>query len=265
MLRYNRINKNPRLSLIERFLLRDAIRKRADGLKIRYLDLDDPDPIFGKVFHALRIIKTYDRIRYDRLRKDLSYIFITDLSFAYGQYDVRLHACKLDTSFVRSRPAIDIALLIVHEATHARLFHYGIKYEEWRRPYVEAVCVRRELAFATKVPQGQRLQTKLFDKLSVVLQSPDYLKTSTMRRAEAVERKLIFKELGIPYVFIWLILAPAFLISLPRRCYYLLEEMIAYRKWRANQNRREEALRRHDLQSPRGAALTREASRAQQS
>jgi hypothetical protein len=46
----------------------------------------------------------------------------------------------------------------VHEATHARLWHSGIGYEEPIRGRVEAVCFRRERAFAARLPDGEEIR-----------------------------------------------------------------------------------------------------------
>ena len=51
-----------------------------------------------------------------------------------------------------------IASTIVHEATHARLMRCGIGYETELRARVEAVCARRELAFANKLPNGAQVR-----------------------------------------------------------------------------------------------------------
>jgi hypothetical protein len=48
--------------------------------------------------------------------------------------------------------------VIVHEAAHARLARYGVGYTEDMRARVEALCVRRELAFAAKLPDGDAVR-----------------------------------------------------------------------------------------------------------
>ena len=81
---------------------------------------------------ALGLIKTYDRIRYDRLLRDLDRIFIRVLPSSIASFNHSLNACQLDERFVldeKSGPEL-IASVIVHEATHARLMRCGIGYEE---------------------------------------------------------------------------------------------------------------------------------------
>src|SRR5262245_53207892 len=51
-----------------------------------------------------------------------------------------------------------IASVIVHEATHARLRRCGIGYNEDERARVEAICARRKLVFAAKLPNGERVR-----------------------------------------------------------------------------------------------------------
>jgi len=98
----------------------------------------------------------YDRIRYDRLIRDLKRVWVVILPSYLAGFDHKIHACKIDTRFflaATTTPEL-IAATIVHEATHARLWGRGIRYEEARRPRIEEICLRREVAFAAKLPNG---------------------------------------------------------------------------------------------------------------
>ena len=64
-----------------------------------------------------------------------------------------------------------IAAVIVHEATHARLWRCGFGYDEDERHRIEAICVRRELAFARRLPDGRRLREFAQEALAI---SPRY-------------------------------------------------------------------------------------------
>jgi len=77
-----------------------------------------------------------------------------------GTYNEALAACELDERFIladTTSPDL-IAATIVHEATHLRLLRCGIGYGESLRARVEAVCFRREIAFAAKLPNGERVK-----------------------------------------------------------------------------------------------------------
>jgi predicted SprT family Zn-dependent metalloprotease len=110
---------------------------------------------FRRVEEALGLIKKYDQLRYNRLMHDLERIWVVPLSGAVGAFDTSTGSCKLDPRIVLAEPPETIAAVIVHEATHARLHRCGIRYEEDERGRVEAACIRRELAFAAKLPGGE--------------------------------------------------------------------------------------------------------------
>jgi hypothetical protein len=59
-----------------------------------------------------------------------------------------------------------IAAVIVHEAAHARLMRYGIGYEAPLRHRVEAICARREAAFAAKLPNGEKVREQAENRLA---------------------------------------------------------------------------------------------------
>jgi hypothetical protein len=74
-----------------------------------------------------------------------------------AHFDVTIWACVLDERYVASANTTieDIASTIVHEATHARLWRRGFTYSQERRSRIEAICFRRERAFAAKLLQGE--------------------------------------------------------------------------------------------------------------
>jgi hypothetical protein len=152
----------PRVSLEDRFLLVfSRERRRVDGLWIGGLE-GKSSPAWPRVEAALRLIKTYDRIRYDRLIRDLDRIWVKMLPASIANFNHSLNACQLDERFVldeKSGPEL-IASVIVHEATHARLMRCGIGYEAELRVRVEKVCLRRELAFAAKLPNGEQIRAQ---------------------------------------------------------------------------------------------------------
>jgi hypothetical protein len=104
----------------------------------------------------LVLIRNHDPIRYRRLVQDLERIRIGVLSGAHASFVPATLTCKLEERFVldkKTTPEL-IAGAIVHEATHGRLHRFGIGYGEDIRARVEEICLRREIAFATKLPFG---------------------------------------------------------------------------------------------------------------
>ena len=87
----------------------------------------------------------------------------------HAQFRPEIWACVLDPRFIfdeASTPEL-IAAAIVHEATHARLWHRGFGYEEDVRARVEYICIRRELAFSAKLPSGQAVRSRAERKLAI--------------------------------------------------------------------------------------------------
>ena len=141
----------------DRIALRLTADHRAiDGLWIGAYHSGTAEAVLQRVVAALGLIKTFDRPRYNRLARDLERIWVRRIASGAGYHDQRLRACVLDECFVlaESTDAEMIAGAIVHEATHARLDRCGFDYEEARRERLEAICNRRMLAFALKLPDG---------------------------------------------------------------------------------------------------------------
>jgi hypothetical protein len=136
--------------------------KRIDGLWIGIGGNSEgqDERLLARVEEALFLIKRYDRLRYDRLSRNVRRVWVHTLFYGLGTYNDALAACELDARFVldeTTSPEL-IAATIVHEATHLRLLRCGIGYEQAVRARVEAVCFRRELAFAAKLPNGEQVK-----------------------------------------------------------------------------------------------------------
>ena len=79
------------------------------------------------------------------------------LPSSVASFEYRIYTCQIDTRYCLAETTTPelLAAVIVHEATHARLWRRGIRYEEAQRPRIEEICVRREIAFAAKLPNGE--------------------------------------------------------------------------------------------------------------
>jgi hypothetical protein len=140
------------LALLERSFL--ATSRQVDGVWVAASGRDGAR-ILRRVEEALRLIKVYDQPRFDRLLLDVERMRVRRLVGSVGRFNSVLCACDLDTEFVLAQTSAVTAATIVHEATRARLRHRGIGDDEARRHRVEAICLRRQLAFAQKLPHGE--------------------------------------------------------------------------------------------------------------
>jgi hypothetical protein len=109
-------------------------------------------------------------------------------------------ASYLDTRFVRADTTLPemIAATIVHEATHARLARRGIGYEEKLRPRVEAACERRELAFAAKLPHGDKVREQAERTLEFIARGHEVLTARAIRERKVEGGVEAFRHLGTP-------------------------------------------------------------------
>src|SRR5579872_7101674 len=108
----------------------------------------DPEPGLQRVEAALRLIERFAPLHYRRIKTSLSRIWVQLVPHGAGCYLHSLNACLLDERVVASETVEWIASAIVHEATHARLEKWGIRYDEAVRLRIERICIRRELDFA---------------------------------------------------------------------------------------------------------------------
>jgi hypothetical protein len=65
----------------------------------------------------------------------------------------RPKTCHLSAKFVEDYSAANVAIAIVHEATHARVGQAGIPLYPDLRSRIERRCVREEIAFAQRLPR----------------------------------------------------------------------------------------------------------------
>jgi len=182
--------------------------KRLDGLWIGVFMEDEPERILRRVEEALTLIKVHDGLRYDRLIRDVQRVWMKILPGALGNYNRALNACELDARFVRAETssAEQIASVIVHEATHARLFKCGIGYSEDLRPRVEAVCFRSQLAFSARLPNGEQIRAEAERKLRAYASSDIW--TDAAMRVRHVEASVaVLQQLGCPAWLVKLALA----------------------------------------------------------
>jgi hypothetical protein len=180
---------NARPNLITRLMLRSSANRHVDGLWIGCYD-DKPQASLQRVEEALNLIKAYDRLRYDRLVRDLERIWVVLIPSGLASFDSSIWACKLDPRQVLddTKPLSWIAASIVHEATHARLWRCGIGYREELRSRVEAVCFRRERAFAARLPNGAEFVEQA-EKLASWATEGDWSNESLRKRNDDGVRK----------------------------------------------------------------------------
>jgi hypothetical protein len=147
-----------RPTIFDKLLLAASTSRYVDGIWVgSYRRPSD----LRRVDDALLLIKQWSPLHYSRVRRDLARIWIYITPGARAHYSARLDACVLDERWVTNSIVEELASMIIHEASHARLEHLGIDYKEEERSRIEKFCFRRQLAFVAKLPDSKELQDEL--------------------------------------------------------------------------------------------------------
>jgi hypothetical protein len=177
-----------------RFVFHFGHRVRAHGFDIRALlpDRQERLRLFPKVADALQLIGTHDQRRFAYLKRDLPRIWVVGLPAAIASCHAKIGLCALDFDYVvdPATSAGQVAQTLVHEGAHARLARAGIASDETRRPRIERICIRQEIALARLLPGG----TDLVVASESRLQYPDaFYATRAYRERELAE----LRDLGV--------------------------------------------------------------------
>jgi hypothetical protein len=195
--------------LVVRIMLRFSAHRYLDGLWIGTWEME-AEPILRRIEEALLLIKRYDRVRYDRLLRDLERVWVLLLPSSAASFEYRIYTCEIDTRYCVAETTTPelLAATIVHEATHARLWRRGIRYEEAQRPRIEEICMRREIAFAAKLPNGEAVRDKAEQTLALCA-TGEYWTSAAFRERYIEGGVEILRYMGAPgwlvLVFRWLL------------------------------------------------------------
>ena len=182
--------------LLDRLQMHLSTGRVFDGLWIA-TDTDKSELVLERVEAALRLIKTHDPHRYNRIRRDLSRVWVRLLAGARGSFNASLSACELDERFVLDdkRTPVELTSVIVHEATHARIHRAGIRYRAELRHRIEAACFRAEATFARRVPHGESVAERAERWLKA---SPEYWSDASLEREFVEGAAEALRHLGVP-------------------------------------------------------------------
>lgn len=112
-----------------------------DGVRIAVF-AGDVDSRVAKVTQALKVIAQYTPHRYRHLVRHLRWILV--LHGSRFQFLPAVWGLTIESDWLDRASETDVACVIIHEATHARLWRLGFRYEPESRERIERVCVRAE-------------------------------------------------------------------------------------------------------------------------
>jgi hypothetical protein len=190
-------------SFVERVFMRLSRNRRVDGMWVGVLGDRKDDVLLARVEQALMLIKRYDPGGYRRLQRDIGRIWIAPLLAARGQFHFSSRRCDLDYRFVTSSEAEMIASTIVHEATHAHPCLRKLGYQEAQRYRIERICMRRQLAFAARLPDSTKIREHLERNLAL---APAFWNTESLDRMQVESGIASLRALKVPESLIRLLL-----------------------------------------------------------
>ena len=124
------------------------------NLVVLWQNADRAEILRAKVASALLLIKNHAPKYYARVQRFTPNVLILGGHFYNATYisDLKLCDIAVDFALSESTGAEQMAMTLVHEATHGYLRSRGVAYEEDRRPRVERICVRAEISLASRLP-----------------------------------------------------------------------------------------------------------------
>lgn len=196
-------NRGPIARTIDRFLfvvLKYLSKSRSRGslLLVAYTDEQ-----LDRIDESLGLIERVQPIRFRQIVRDLRCVWVRGLSGKRGEYNHTVRACSIAESAFEghyNRPE-EIALIIIHEATHARLTRLGIDYDEAIRSRVEAICHRRELSFAKLLGDDQAIYVAGYYLANPVDYSDEAMDSRSEAAILADARDIGFPLWIVRYVF----------------------------------------------------------------
>ncbi len=123
--------------------------------------------ILVKLERSLELIAQYSPVQYRRVQCNLACLFVFRIPPNLAEYHPKSQMCFIDCEYVASKELLPekLAMTIVHETMHANLTRRGFSYDPANRSQVERICVRTEIAFAKRLPDGASLAQKAIARL----------------------------------------------------------------------------------------------------
>ncbi|MFN0061092.1 MAG: hypothetical protein ACKVPX_01040 [Myxococcaceae bacterium] len=144
------------LQLFRRVLFALSRKRELLGIEvaISLSSVTEAEQIFTKVEAALQLTAKIDPRQFSRLRRAVRRIWVRFTSDRVaGEWFKKDQICVLSDLYVLDEQTSteELALLLVHESSHAWLQHLGISQQQEELERREKICVRAERAFARKL------------------------------------------------------------------------------------------------------------------
>ena len=135
------------------FVLLTSSKRKCQGMQVALAHASAlSDEVLAQIDSALLLMEQFDPLGFARLRRCLKCVVV--LQTGGPAFIPPIRGCILGESLVLSSTSTGLALMLVHEAAHARLWQLGFRYGSTIRSRIERFCIRCEIAFASRLPES---------------------------------------------------------------------------------------------------------------
>jgi len=150
--------------IMARILLALSPKEVVAGFEVSALNSTLTPPLVSQLRSAIELIGNLEPRVLRRIHQDVSRIMFVEAGGP--EYWPFADGFILNTNFAKESDVEFIALTIIHEATHARLWKRGIRYRNDARERIERICVGAELAFAARLNDSAYFSEHVTRKLA---------------------------------------------------------------------------------------------------
>jgi hypothetical protein len=151
------------------WIIKHSERRHMHGLPVALASsLPTSDEAFAKLSEALELVRRHDARAFRELVDHTRGVFVfatTGGDAAEWWRDEGLVVLSDEYVTDESTASRDLAVVLVHEATHVWLERHGFEYTIDRRTRLEEMCHRRELRLARRLPDAEELVGSLVHEL----------------------------------------------------------------------------------------------------
>jgi hypothetical protein len=140
--------------------LRFSVHRQIHGLPVAVWERQHLESVEAKLRDAIDFVRLHDRRAFDELAEHTHGIWVfgtTVGSAAQWWRDENLVVLQSEYAAATSTTSLALAVILVHEATHAWLERRGFEYTTERRVRLEKICNRRALRLARRLPNAEYL------------------------------------------------------------------------------------------------------------
>lgn len=120
-----------------------APRLMVGGVEIRFWTADGAQTEWGqRIGAALSLIEQGDQSRFAWLARNIGRIVVARGEIGY--FDPTIRGCVIGTSYLERCTPEQLGLVLMHEATHSRIYRSGIRTTARAEARIEAICLAAE-------------------------------------------------------------------------------------------------------------------------